>query len=49
MLVCPACPTSDRVQSIVFADGFWTNLGIAVLPFAIVIAVTVLLARGLHA
>jgi hypothetical protein len=47
MLACPSCATGDRVDAIVFSD-FWTNLGIAVLPFAIVIAVTVLLSRGLH-
>jgi len=39
--LCPSCPTADRVRCIVLGDGFFTNLGIAALPFAVVLLVTI--------
>lgn len=44
-VACPSCPTTDRVRSIVFGDGFWGTFGVGLLPFAVVIAVSVLAYR----
>jgi hypothetical protein len=36
---CPSCPSAGQVRCIVFGQGFWTNLGIGVLPFAVITAI----------
>jgi hypothetical protein len=40
LFLCPSCPLATRVWWTVLHSGFWTNLGIAVLPFAVIGAVT---------
>lgn len=41
---CPSCPTTGDVRGIVFGLEYWSNLGIATLPF-IVIGIVALLAH----
>ena len=45
MLACPRCSTTDAVRAAVFGDGFWTTLGLLLLPVLIITAIAVLLHR----
>ncbi len=44
-LACPDCPTARAARALLFHDGFWTNLAFAILPFALVVMVVVLVVR----
>ncbi len=39
-LACPSCATSERVRCVVLGEDFWTNVGISILPFVVVLAVS---------
>jgi len=45
LLACPRCSTTDAVRAAVFGDGFWTTLGLLVLPVLIIAVLAVLLHR----
>lgn len=44
-VVCPSCPLSEQVRCVVLDEGFWSNLGTAILPFAVATAITALAAK----
>ncbi len=44
--LCPSCPTTERVRCIVFGEGFFTNVMIAVLPFTVIAAITLVVHRA---
>ena len=46
-LACPSCPTTDQVRCAVLGEGFWSNVAIALAPFAVVLAVVALVHRAL--
>ena len=46
-LACPRCSTTDAVRAEVFADAFWADLFVLVLPLAI-IAILCGLLYGMH-
>lgn len=38
---CPGCPLGNDVRATVWRDGFWENLGVALLPFLVAAAACV--------
>lgn len=36
LAACPDCPIGREARGLVFSDAFWTNAGLALLPFVIV-------------
>lgn len=46
LVACPSCSTTDLVRDIVFGADFWTNVGVGLLPFTVILAVCVFVHRG---
>ena len=44
-LACPDCPTSRVVRAAVLGEGFWSYLGMALVPFLLIGALSALLYR----
>lgn len=42
---CPSCSTTEAVRAAVLAEGFWTTLGVLVLPLAVIVTITGFLYR----
>lgn len=34
---CPDCPAARAARALVFEDGLWSHVGLAVAPFALVV------------
>jgi hypothetical protein len=42
---CPDCPAARAARSLLLHDGFWTHLASAVLPFALVVLVVMVIVQ----
>jgi hypothetical protein len=43
--LCPDCPPARSARELVFAESFWVNALVLVLPFLIVLVVSVVVLR----
>jgi hypothetical protein len=45
ILGCPDCPAARAARALVFQDGLWSNVWLAVVPFVLVVLVIMIVVQ----